>query len=205
MIFYCFCCCAVNLKAKTKERHLVATCRSLCPTSAWQGSVIFVHLCAWRCTIPSVEPGQSLKMHHDITLTLILMQTVCVLVCSWLSHLLRSVLLLFFSTLIPRFASYFHHYPSDATAQHPSRQFWLSEVTHESKSMLLNSSLWSIISNLKMSSHYLRSFMHVECELHFNLFGWTHTSINDQAFCICKCIWPCCNSYKLFTNHWSFF
>lgn len=116
------------------------------------------------------------------------LQTACVLVCPWFSHLLESFL------LIPPFASYFHHYPSDATTQHPPRQLLPSEVTHESKSMQSNSSLWSIISNLKSSSHYLRSFMHVACEENHNLQVVCRRS-GCQTFCICKCIRPWNNSF----------
>lgn len=91
----------------------------------------------------------------------------CLSSLSWFSHRQE------FFLLIPPFASYFHHYAADATAQHPSRQLLPSEVevAHESKSMQLNSLLWSIISNLKLSSHYLRSFMHVACEENLNSFG----------------------------------
>lgn len=45
------------------------------------------------------------------------------------------------------------------------------QVTHRSKSMPSNFLLWSIISNLKSSSHYLRSFMYVACGENLNLNG----------------------------------
>lgn len=57
---------------------------------------------------------------------------------SWFSHL-SSILLL----LVPLFASYFHHYPSDATVQHPSRQILPSQATHES--MQSNLSLFDLL------------------------------------------------------------
>lgn len=147
---------------RTEEHHPVAICKTL-PHQSLQGAVNF-YICVPDGPIIVYKPICQARM-IDKKCIILYERLVSksdhpsasphVPWCSWFSHLLESFL------LTPSFASYFHHYPSDATAQHPPRQILPSEVTHESKSMQSNSSLWSIISNLKSSPHYLRSFMHV--------------------------------------------
>ena len=93
-----------------------------------------------ECTILQYLSRQNdwYKMHtfikeissQSLIIPVPVIRTACVFVCSCFSHLLESFL------LVPPYASFFHHYSSDATAQHPPHQLLPSEVTHESKSKL---------------------------------------------------------------------